>query len=74
MTILNFVCWPETMVDGRNELSHPNAEEILEKLDHNQRIDENYYPFGNGHAAESIVAALERIGERLRKIWRIGLE
>lgn len=60
VTILDFVVWPETMVDGRNELSHPVAEEIVEKLSHEQYIDENYLPFGDGHSAERIVSALER--------------
>jgi len=59
VTILNFVCWPETMVDGRNELSRPVAEEIVEKLSHSQRIDEGYQPFGNGHSAELIVNSME---------------
>lgn len=60
VTILNFVCWPETMIDNRNELSHPNAEEIVGKLKHSQTIDETYLPFGNGHSAELIVKALEQ--------------
>ena len=60
VTILDFVVWPETMVDCRNELSRPVAEEILEKLSHEQYIDENYLPFGDGHSAERIVSALEK--------------
>lgn len=64
VTILNFICWPETMVDGRNELSEPNAEEILEKLQHEQRIDENYMPFGDGHSVIKIVAALETLADQ----------
>ena len=59
VTILNFVAWPETMIDNRNELSSPIAEEILEKLSHNQKVDEAYQPFGDGHSAEKIVNALE---------------
>ena len=59
VTILNFVCWPETMVDGRNELSRPIAEEIVEKLRHEQKVDSTYQPFGDGHSADKIVAALE---------------
>lgn len=59
VTILNFVCWPETMVDGRNELSHPIAEEIVEKLGHKQIIDIKYQPFGDGHSANRIVEAIE---------------
>lgn len=59
VTILNFVCWPETMVSNRNELSRPIAEEIVEKLQHEQIVDTGYSPFGDGHAAEKIVKAME---------------
>lgn len=60
VTILNFVCWPETMVNGRNELSRPVAEEIVEKLSNKQIVDENYRPFGDGHSADRIVESMER--------------
>lgn len=60
VTILNFICWPETMIDNRNELSRPIADEIIEKLSHEQVVDENYLPFGNGHAATKIVEAMEK--------------
>lgn len=60
VTILDFVCWPETMVQGRNELASPNAEEIIEKLGHTQTLDRSYQPFGNGHSALKIVGELER--------------
>lgn len=59
VTILNFVCWPETIIEGRNELSKPDAEEIVAKLGHPQIIDASYQPFGDGHAAEKIVGAIE---------------
>lgn len=59
VTVLDFVCWPETMADGRNELSRPDAGEILEKLGHGQRIDESCRPFGDGRAAARIVRAME---------------
>ena len=60
VTILNFVCWPETMVDGRNELSRPLAEEIVSKLSKEQTIDESYLPFGDGHSADRIVCEMEK--------------
>lgn len=60
VTILNFVCWPETMVGGRNELARPNAEDILEKLNHKQTVLEDYQPFGDGHSAVKIVKAMEQ--------------
>ena len=60
VTILNFVCWPETMVNNRNELCRPLAEEIIEKLRHEQMVDETYQPFGDGHSAVKIVSAMEK--------------
>lgn len=59
VTILDFVCWPETMVDGRNSLSKPVAKEIVKELGKEQQIQKDYEPFGNGHAAEKIVKHLE---------------
>lgn len=66
VTILDFVCWPETMIDNRNELSRPVAEEIVEKLAHTQTVDSAYLPFGDGHSADKIVKAIED-AERERK-------
>ncbi len=60
VTLLNFICWPETMVDGRNELCRPIAEEIVKKLEYPQIVDEQYLPFGDGHSAIKIVDAMER--------------
>lgn len=59
VTILNFVCWPETMIDGRNELALPNETSILDKLNHTQTIDKEYKPFGDGHSAKKIIQTLE---------------
>ena len=59
VTILDFVVWPETMKGKRNVLSKPKVKEILEKLAEDQTIEENYQPFGDGHAAERIVKFLE---------------
>lgn len=60
VTLLDFVCWIETMVDNRNELCRPLASEIVEKLNHKQIVEEDYQPFGDGHSAKKIVEALER--------------
>ena len=60
VTILNFVCWPETMVTGRNSLSKPDANEIVMKLNEAQQIEDSYQPFGDGHAAIKIVEAMEK--------------
>ncbi len=58
VTVLDFSVWPETMVSGRNVLSHPRKEDILQKLDEPQLINETYKPFGNGRAGEIIVKAI----------------
>ena len=60
VTILDFVCWPETMVNNRNNLSKPNKNMILNELKKEQFIDENYKPFGDGNASRKIVEMLER--------------
>lgn len=59
ITILDFVCWPETMIDGRNQLAKPEANDILEKINSPQIVELSYMPFGDGHAAEKIVMAME---------------
>jgi UDP-N-acetylglucosamine 2-epimerase (non-hydrolysing)/UDP-GlcNAc3NAcA epimerase len=60
VTILNFVCWPETMVCSRNELASPDRNDILEKLSHSQSVDSDYKPFGDGRSAELIVDAISK--------------
>ena len=52
--VLDFVVWPETMVDNRNQLAKADHKDILEKLSKEQTIDPSYQPFGDGHAAEEI--------------------
>lgn len=59
VTILDFIVWPETMVNNRNQLSKPNAEEILMRLHTVQNIREEAQPFGDGHSAIKIVKAME---------------
>ena len=54
MFVLDFVVWPETMVDNRNQLAKADRNDILEKLSKEQKIDPSYQPFGDGHAAEKI--------------------
>ena len=58
VTVFDHVVWPETMVDHRNQLARPEAEDILSKLSVPQRVNENYRPFGDGHAGEKIVELL----------------
>ena len=59
VTVFDFPIWPETMVDHRNDLAKPKAGDILSKLALEQRIREGYQPFGDGHSAAKIVAAME---------------
>lgn len=59
VTVLDFVVWPETMVNNRNQLSKPIASEIIEKLNTPQLVMDDYLPFGDGHSAIRIVKALE---------------
>lgn len=58
VTVLDFVVWPETQVDNRNQLAKPDCADILEKLSAEQTIDPAYRPFGDGHAGERIVREL----------------
>ena len=71
VTILDFVCWPETMVDGRNELAAPREEDIMQELAVTQRVEEDYRPFGDGHSAEKIVAAMEACEVRSEEKKRV---
>lgn len=52
--VLDYVVWPETMVDNRNQLAKAQHNDILEKLNKQQIINPSYQPFGDGHAAEKI--------------------
>lgn len=61
VTILNFICWPETMVDDRNNLSAPKAEQIIRELSKEQHVDKSYMPFGDGKSAKKIVKHLANI-------------
>ncbi|MEG1822987.1 MAG: UDP-N-acetylglucosamine 2-epimerase (non-hydrolyzing) [Clostridiales bacterium] len=58
VTIFDYIGWPETMVNNCNILSKANATEILEKLSINPCFDDDYKPFGDGHASEKIVKEL----------------
>ncbi len=62
--VLDFVVWPETMVDNRNQLAKTNHNDILEKLSKEQTINPDYQPFGDGHAAEKICKILNTYEER----------
>jgi len=59
VTILDFICWPETMVGNANQLAKPNREDIVKKLSGLVEWNEDYQPFGDGHSAEKIVKLIE---------------
>lgn len=58
VTVFDYVVWPETMVNNRNQLSKPVEKEILSKLQTSQTIDPLYEPFGDGYAGDKIVKIL----------------
>lgn len=59
VTVFDYVAWPETMVDHRNQLSKPEKKEILQKLSVNQELHIEDMPFGDGNAAAKIVRILK---------------
>ncbi len=58
VSVLDFVCWPETMVDNRNQLSSPDKGQILTALSKPMRINPAYQPFGDGQACQQITRLL----------------
>jgi len=59
VTVFDYVVWPETMIDNRNQLSKPNKQEILNKLSCKQVIN-NEFPFGDGNSASKIVEYINK--------------
>lgn len=62
VTVFDWAVWPETMVNGCNQLAKPQKEDILAKLDAVVQFNLSYQPFGDGHSAEKIV-------EQIRTYW-----
>ncbi len=58
--VLDYVVWPETMVDNRNQLVKADHRDILEKLSRQQTIHPEYQPFGSGHTAEKICEIISK--------------
>lgn len=58
--VMDYVVWPETMVDNRNQLAKPDRKDILEKLSREQHVDPSYQPFGDGHAAEKMTELITK--------------
>lgn len=65
--VLDYVVWPETMVDNRNQLTKADRQDILEKLAKEQIINPDYKPFGDGHSAEKIINIIEKWYKENRK-------
>lgn len=61
VTLLDHIGCEEIFVNYRNELSKPIKSEIIEKLNHEQILDDSM-PFGDGNSAEKIVQAIEGFG------------
>lgn len=59
ITVFDYVIWPETMCDNRNQLAKPNTEDILQKISKIQSVDRTYMPFGDGFASLKILKVLE---------------
>ncbi len=59
ITVLDNAVWPQTMVGNRNQLSKPLVNEIVEKLNTQQVIDEDYKPFGDGNTALRVLDILK---------------
>ena len=57
MTVFDYVGWPETMVDNRNQLAKPDKTDILKKLSKEQKVTETSV-FGDGNSALKIVKYL----------------
>lgn len=63
VTVFDFVSWPETMRGNQNQLAKPDRQDIIRKLSAVVDRDTNYQPFGNGHAAEKIVEAIDNFNK-----------
>ena len=59
VTVFDYVVWPETMIDNRNQLAKPLKKDILQKLSLKQEVKENDL-FGDGYSYKKIVDAMEK--------------
>ena len=55
VTIFDYVVWPETMVDNRNQLAKAECNDILNKLSKKQVINSDRSSFADGNASKKIV-------------------
>lgn len=60
VTVFDYVVWPETMIDNRNQLARAEKNDILEKLNAVQDVSKDKKPFGDGHSSEKIVDLISK--------------
>lgn len=65
VTIFDYVVWPETMIDNRNQLAKADREDIILKLASEQNINANN-AFGDGKSAIKIVKYINEVFFRRR--------
>ncbi len=58
VTVLDFVVWQETMMNGCNRLVKPNKENILAALSTDCKFEADYQPFGDGKSSKKIVEVI----------------
>lgn len=64
VTVFDYVVWPETMIDNRNQLAKADKKDILNKLSAVQHVSNERKPFGDGHSAEKIVKLISDFGNK----------
>ena len=60
VTVFDYVVWPETMINNRNQLAKPDKKDILDKLSRKQIITHND-AFGDGQSALRIVMHIDAL-------------
>lgn len=66
VTIFDYVVWPETMIDNRNQLARADKEDILNKINNKQTLRKDNLPFGDGRSSEKIVQIISDYGKNRR--------
>lgn len=60
VTVFDYIVWPETMIDNRNQLAKPDKNDILNKLEKKQSINENH-AFGDGFSYNKIINEIDKL-------------
>lgn len=60
VTVFDYVVWPETMKNNRNQLAKPDMQDILSKLSKEQTVLRDH-SFGDGHSYKRIVKKIEEL-------------